>query len=271
MFFVGESGMTKAFFKPTAPAKSAGRMAWLKANPSFTLIELLVVIAIIAILAALLLPVLGRAKANSLTTQCSNNQHQIGLGWLMYVNDNNDSYPWIRGWAAAGGQKGDYTPTTAYVAESFGTTNDYTNRVLNTYVPTVSTWRCPADKGDNVDGTSNCFLGYGNSYCPQHVLDVWLVEHLTADPDPNWDGPHVLPIKGAQVAVAPVKKIVQGDWEWEDYGANNITSDPATWWHNYKGQRRYNMLFGDGHIELFSFPAPPVPMVPTPNPKYIYW
>ena len=63
----------------------------------FTLIELLVLIAIIAILAALLLPVLANAKKKSQQAQCASNQHQIGLGWAMYVDDNTQTYPVIRG------------------------------------------------------------------------------------------------------------------------------------------------------------------------------
>ena len=66
----------------------------LSRRSAFTLIELLVVIAVIALLAALMLPSLNRAKESGRSAYCKNNLHQITLGILMYADESNDYFPW---------------------------------------------------------------------------------------------------------------------------------------------------------------------------------
>jgi len=65
----------------------------MKKRNAFTLIELLMVIAIIAILAAILLPVLQQARQRAWTGQCISNLRQIGMGMKMFADDNGDMYP----------------------------------------------------------------------------------------------------------------------------------------------------------------------------------
>jgi len=79
------NGRTKEKQRMRNPRKSDG----------FTLIELLVVIAIIAILAAILFPVFAQAREKARQTSCTSNMKQIGTAMMMYVQDNDESYPQV--------------------------------------------------------------------------------------------------------------------------------------------------------------------------------
>ncbi|HWY86497.1 MAG TPA: prepilin-type N-terminal cleavage/methylation domain-containing protein [Gemmataceae bacterium] len=82
--------------KRLRPSETPVRHFW--PYGAFTLIELLVVIAVIALLAALLLPSLGRSKSSAYRVQCASNARQLGLAARMYWDDNNDlCFPWQLG------------------------------------------------------------------------------------------------------------------------------------------------------------------------------
>jgi prepilin-type N-terminal cleavage/methylation domain-containing protein/prepilin-type processing-associated H-X9-DG protein len=95
-----------------------------KKRDAFTLIELLVVVAIIAILAAILFPVFGRARENARRTSCLSNIRQLGMGFFQYAQDYDEFYPF---------SKGDMPWTVA----------------IQPYIKSTQMLRCPSDKRED--------------------------------------------------------------------------------------------------------------------------
>ncbi|MBI2925486.1 MAG: prepilin-type N-terminal cleavage/methylation domain-containing protein [Verrucomicrobia bacterium] len=207
---------------------------------AFTLIELLVVIAIIAILAAMLLPSLGRAKAKAQQTKCVSNQHQVGLAFLLYADDHLDTYPTSRGWNAYGGVKGK-------VDDHHGGATPADQRPLFRYAQSTDIFRCPSDVGDWFYTNKTSWEAFGNSYRVQHHYNTFRTRHVTSQIGDST----AQPIKGSEIAVKPVNKIIQGDVPWH---GNRLKNDKRSAWHNVRGKRSHNMLFGDGHAQFYLFP-----------------
>ena len=227
---------------------------------AFTLIELLVVIAIIAILAAMLLPALARAKRKAAQISCLNNLKQLGLGFMLYVGDNNDQMP-----GAASGNQTFHTEDWIYWRPAgFGTPTIEKSPIAIALSTGASSnlFRCPADKVNSPERlamnppylfsyTFNC-IGYVNGKNPGMGLQ-WDIGG--GNPQPFKHTAISKPSNKIMLAEEPASyaerpppgaAVLIDDGRWQPKVANT-TGNSISLRHSERGG---NVNFADGHSEL---------------------
>jgi len=223
------------------------------------LIELLVVIAVIAILAAMLLPALAKAKARGQSISCINNLRQLQTAWLVYVQDNEDAMPPDVALADGAMQRSKLGSWVVGNTMTDTTVSNLQAGVLYNYVRNPNVYRCPADRS-----AVNGFPGLQRTR--SYSLNVWLNGDMRFKYPDFWPGdwPYIK-WKGSQVVnPAQVFGFLEEHEQSIDDGAmevdNPLDGAPSTDnWFDLPADRHNQgcaVSFADGHAMVWRLKYP---------------
>lgn len=204
----------------------------------FTLIELLTVIAIIGILAAILIPTVGRVRESARASKCQNNLRQIGMATFLYLNEHDDRFF----------PRGTGSRLTVLGKSATSRTTGADERPLNPYITEVAgpkdpmeVAHCPSDVAGKSLGSgsapqlrgwaTSAYEAFGSSL----NANMWHIGLENTNRQPVHLSEIVEPTRFVMFAEDPALTNAHGE------------TDTTQGWH-WEDQPRFNLLFADGHV-----------------------